>query len=235
MIELAVFDMAGTTVDDHGIVYIALQDAVSETGARVQAADLQEWMGADKVAAITALMRLGGQEPTGERVAGAFTRFREILAQRYADTPPVALPGVKAAIATLRARGIKVALTTGFDDDVAYPLLDSLGWTVGSGSASTVDAVVTTSEVAQGRPAPYMIHRAMEKTGVHDARAVLAAGDTAVDVQAGRNAGCISVGVLTGKLNREQLAAHPHDYILSSVAEVPELAQTQFKDGRGWH
>lgn len=227
MIELAVFDMAGTTVDDHGIVYIALQDAVQETGAPVSEADLQEWMGADKVTAITALMELGGQEPTQERVAAAFVRFREILAERYAATPPVALPGVAAAIATLRSRGIKVALTTGFDDDVAYPLLESLGWGVGEGAGNTVDAVVTTSDVAQGRPAPYMIHRAMERTGVHDVRKVLAAGDTVVDVQAGRNAGGISVGVLTGKLGRDALSAHSHDYILTGVVQVPELAETQ--------
>lgn len=227
MIELAVFDMAGTTVDDHGIVYIALQDAVQETGAPVAVADLQEWMGADKVTAITALMELGGQEPTQERVAAAFVRFREILAERYAATPPVALPGVAAAIATLRSRGIKVALTTGFDDDVAYPLLESLGWGVGEGAGNTVDAVVTTSDVAQGRPAPYMIHRAMERTGVHDVRKVLAAGDTVVDVQAGRNAGGISVGVLTGKLGRDALSVHSHDYILTGVVQVPELAETQ--------
>lgn len=227
MIELAVFDMAGTTVDDHGIVYIALQDAVQETGAPVAQADLQEWMGADKVTAITALMELGGQEPTQERVAAAFVRFREILAERYAATPPVALPGVAAAIATLRRRGIKVALSTGFDDDVAYPLLESLGWGVGEGEDNTVDAVVTTSDVAQGRPAPYMIHRAMEKTGVFNVRKVLAAGDTVVDVQAGRNAGGISVGVLTGKLGRGDLAAHSHDYILTGVVEVPELAETR--------
>ncbi|POH59432.1 phosphonatase-like hydrolase [Arthrobacter glacialis] len=227
MIELAVFDMAGTTVDDHGIVYVALQDAVEETGAPVATADLQEWMGADKVSAITALMALGGQEATQQRVAAAFVRFREILVERYTATPPVALPGVAAAIATLRERGIKVALTTGFDDDVAYPLLESLGWAVGADAGSTVDAVVTTSDVSAGRPAPYMIHRAMEKTGVINVRKVLAAGDTVVDVQAGRNAGGISVGVLTGKLSRDDLAAHSHDYILTGVVEVPELAETQ--------
>lgn len=226
MIELAVFDMAGTTVDDHGLVYVALQEAVEETGAPVAPADLQEWMGADKVSAITALMTRGGQEPTAERVSAAFGRFREILAQRYAATPPVALPGVADAIAVLRGRGIKVALTTGFDDDVAYPLLDSLGWRIGAGADTTVDAVVTTSDVTAGRPAPFMIHRAMEKTGVHNVRHVLAAGDTAVDVQAGHNAGGISVGVLTGKLSREQLAAHPHDYILASIRDVPGLAET---------
>ena len=60
MIEMVAFDMAGTTIDDHGAVYQALEDAVVETGAMVAPADLQQWMGTDKVEAITALMRLGG-------------------------------------------------------------------------------------------------------------------------------------------------------------------------------
>lgn len=227
MIDLAAFDMAGTTIDDHGQVYLALQDAVEELGAPVAAADLQRWMGTDKVAAITAMARLGGLEPTPEQVAGAFERFRAILAERYAAQPPVALPGVEDAIAVLRGRGIKVALTTGFDDDVAWPLLASLGWTVGPGPGHTVDAVVTTSEVAAGRPAPYMIHRAMEKTSVVDVQRVLAAGDTVVDIQAATNAGAISVGVLTGKLGRTELSGHRHHHILESVAQVPGLAETQ--------
>jgi phosphoglycolate phosphatase len=227
MIDLAVFDMAGTTIDDHGHVYAALQESVEETGATVAPADLQHWMGTDKVAAITALMERGGQVPTPETVAAAFDRFRAILAARYEADAPVALPGVEAAIADLRGRGIKVALTTGFDDDVAYPLLESLGWAVGSGEGTMVDAVVTTSDVAAGRPAPYMIHRAMERTGVLDVSRVLAAGDTVVDVQAATNAGAISVGVLTGKLGREVLAATPHSYILGGVADVPNLPETQ--------
>lgn len=227
MIELAALDMAGTTIDDYGMVYTALQQAVEETGAPVAPASLQLWMGADKVSAITALMELGGQEPAPDRVAAAFGRFRTILDDGYRAKPPVALPGVPEAIATLRARGIKVALTTGFDDGVARPLLDMLGWSVGSGAECTVDALVTTSDVAAGRPAPYMIHRAMERTGVVSVAAVLAAGDTAVDVQAGRNAGAVSVGVLTGKLTRELLAGLPCDHVVDGVADIPGLAETQ--------
>lgn len=220
-IELAAFDMAGTTIDDHGLVYEALQQAVEETGAPVAAADLQKWMGTDKVSAITALMKLGGQVADAQRVQDAFGRFREILVESYRANPPLALPGVEAAIAALRASGIKVALTTGFDDAVAYPLLESLGW--GVGVDATLDAVVTTSDVPAGRPAPYMIHRAMEKTGVFDVARVLAAGDTAVDVQAGRNAGVISVAVLTGKLTPDLLEGAPVDHIVESVANIPGL------------
>jgi phosphonatase-like hydrolase len=213
--------MAGTTIDDHGAVYVALTKSVEETGATVTPTDLQQWMGTDKVSAITALMALGGEEPSPDRVAAAFARFRRILAEFYREKPPVALPGVADALIELRERGVAIALTTGFSDDVAAPLLQSLGWEVGAGQL--LDAVVTTSDVAAGRPAPYLIHHAMELTGVRDVSRVLAAGDTIVDLKAATNAGAVSVGVLTGALTRSQLEEHPHDFILDSVADLPAL------------
>lgn len=226
MIEMVAFDMAGTTIDDRGAVYEALEAAVIETGATVAPADLQEWMGTDKVEAITALMVRGGVEPAAGLVAQAFDRFRAILAESYRNDPPVALPGVENTLRELRGRGVKVALTTGFSDDVALPLLEALGWSIGESDGHLLDAVVTTSDVTQGRPAPYLIHHAMEKLGVRDARRVLAAGDTIVDLVAARNAGVIAVGVLTGKLGRPELEPHPHDYILDSVVDVLTLPET---------
>ncbi len=219
--------MAGTTIDDHGSVYLALRRSVEETGATVAEADLQKWMGTDKLSAIWALMKLGGQAPTPERAGQAFERFRAILGELYTENPPVGLPGVEDALVELRARGTKIALTTGFSDEVALPLLESLGWTVGDGDAHVLDAVVTTSDVTFGRPAPYLIHHAMERTDITDVRTVLAAGDTIVDLLAARNAGVITVGVLTGALTREQLAEHPHDHILESVADIPSLPEAQ--------
>ncbi|GAA4393306.1 phosphonatase-like hydrolase [Tsukamurella soli] len=223
MITLVALDIAGTTVDDGGIVYEALRGSVEEAGAPVAPADLQTWMGADKVEAITHLLRLGGVEPTGELVATSFGRFREILAERYAAEPPVPVGGAVEAIAELRRRGVKVALTTGFTADVAVPLLGALGWTVGSSADDTVDALITTSDVAAGRPAPYMIFRAMEATGTRDVREVIAAGDTAVDVRAARAAGATAIGVLTGKADRATLEAEDHDYVVDAVAAIPAL------------
>lgn len=221
MLDLVALDMAGTTIDDHGLVYTALAASVRETGASITPLDLQTWMGTDKVAAIGALMRLGGVIPNPDSTASAFQRFRVILAESYHATPPTALPGVEKALEQLKSRGVSIALTTGFDDAIALPLLDRLGWRVGG----LLDAVVTTSDVTIGRPAPYLIHRAMERTGVVDVRRVLAAGDTRVDLAAARNAGVIAVGVLTGGLSRAELEALPHDHILDSVAGLPGLAE----------
>lgn len=219
MIKLAALDIAGTTINDGGAVYDALRAAVEERGATVAATDLQTWMGTDKITAITALLESGGVPPERQLVLDAFDRFRAILAESYADRPPTVLPGVDAAIARLRAAGVRVALTTGFSDDVTGPLLDSVGWQVGR----QLDAVITTDHVPAGRPAPYLIFRAMERTGVIDVRTVVAAGDTVVDVQAARNAGAVAVGVLTGQTPRAALEAAPHDHILDSVADLPGL------------
>ncbi|MFJ9847389.1 phosphonatase-like hydrolase [Kitasatospora sp. NPDC101155] len=226
MIELAALDMAGTTINEDGAVYRALRTAVERTGVPVAEADLQTWMGTDKREAIAALVRLGGGTPTPELVEDGYTAFREFLREAYRTTPPQAIPGVEEALAELRRRGIKVALTTGFSDDVAYPLLESLGWSTGEGG--NLDAVVTSDEVPRGRPAPHMIHRAMEKTGVIDTRRVLAAGDTVVDVEAGANAGAgVVIGVLTGELTRDDFEGHPHTHVLDSVADIPSLPEAR--------
>ncbi|MGW9825222.1 phosphonatase-like hydrolase [Brevibacterium pityocampae] len=251
-IALAAFDMAGTTVDEHGDVYRALRDCVEETGATVSDEDLQTWMGADKTEAIRALLAAGAgadaQQVDDAQVSACFDRFREFLAEFYRANPPVALPGIPAALAELRAEGIAVALTTGFSRDVAQSVLEALGWAVrphdgdaaGEGSADsagsapalldpafTVDALVCADEVAAGRPYPYMIHRAMERTGVADVRSVLVAGDTALDMAAGRASGAAHiVGVLTGKLTGEDFADTEATAVLGSVAEVPALLRS---------
>ncbi|WP_026422874.1 phosphonatase-like hydrolase [Actinokineospora inagensis] len=215
-IELVALDMAGTTVQEGGAVYRALADAVAAAaGAPVPAVEVQRWMGADKREAIAALLAGAPAE-----VEPVFDDFRARLAAAYLDNPPTALPGVESALAELRGRGVKVALTTGFSRDVADGILDVLGWRVGA----NLDAVVTADEVAAGRPAPYMIFRAMEATGVHSAAAVLTAGDTVLDLRAGANAGAgYVVGVLTGSQDAATLGQERHTHLLTGVAEIPLL------------
>lgn len=211
-VDLVVLDIAGTTVEEHGLVYRALADTVVAAGG--SARNVAEWMGADKYEAISSM--LGKSEVDAE-----FQDFHERLAKYYAETPPAPIPGVPEALARLRSNGVKVALTTGFDRPVVDGLLDVLGWREG-----VLDAVVCVDDVRAGRPAPYMIHRAMELTGVRDVRRVLTAGDTTRDLQAGTNAGAgFVVGVLSGSQTAEELGAVRHTHLLESVAGVPGLVE----------
>jgi phosphonoacetaldehyde hydrolase len=101
-------------------------------------------------------------------------------------------------------------------------------------------------DVQSGRPAPWMIFRLMELTGVYPAVAVIKIGDTVPDVEEGRNAGAWSIGITeTGseiglpleewqaipKLERtcraaaagEKLLRAGAHVVIGSVAELPML------------
>ncbi|MFI9273371.1 phosphonatase-like hydrolase [Kitasatospora sp. NPDC052896] len=219
--DLVVLDMAGTTIDEGLAVYRVLEETVTAHGGTPSAADIARWHGSAKHEALRALLTPPGGTPlTDEALAPVVADFRARLTAAYAAQPPRALPGVPEALAELRAAGIKVALNTGFDRDVVDSLLSALGW---QGDA-VADAVVCGSDVPAGRPAPFMIFAAMERTGVKDVRRVLVAGDTPRDLEAGTNSGAaFVVGVLSGASDAAELGAHRHTHLLPSVAALPAL------------
>ena len=223
MLELVALDVAGTTIDEREVVYAVLRECVEARGAVITDEQFSQWMGTEKRAAITALLALGGVEANEALIDEAYAWFLAELKRRYAENPPVVFPGVAEAIAELRSRGIKVALTTGFGTEIAEPLLAGVGWSV----PESLDAVVCASEAAAGRPAPYLIHRAMELTGATSVHRVLAAGDTIADLLAAQNAGVVGVGVLTGATGLDVLSQMPHQHIVDSVADLPALPECQ--------
>jgi phosphonatase-like hydrolase len=220
MIQLAVFDVAGTTIEEGGTVYRVLAETVRAAGGDPSADEIETWMGASKREAIQALLTASGADASESVVDAAFRDFRLRLQKAYGEKPPAPFAGVTEVIARLRAAGIKVALTTGFDRETTSSLLASIGWTVGP----ILDAIVCIDDVASGRPAPYMIFHAMEATGVTDVRQVLTAGDTVRDVEAGRNAGAaLVIAVETGEVKASTLAAAGPTHVLSGVVDIPAL------------
>ena len=219
--ELVVLDMAGTTIDEGLQVYRVLGETTIAHGGSPSEADIARWHGSAKHEALRALLTPdGGPPPSEEVLAGVVDDFRARLKAAYAERPPQPLPGVPEALADLRAAGIRIALTTGFDREIVDSLLSALGWE----GDSVADAVVCGSDVPSGRPAPFMIFRAMEELGVHDVAGVLVAGDTPRDLQAGTNSGAaFVVGVLSGASDKDELAAYEHTHLLASVADIPTL------------
>ena len=218
---LAALDMAGTTVDEGGMVYAAVEAAVAEAvGGPVPPELMSEWKGTSKHEAIAGLLQALGSDYSRARVLAVYEVFADRLEEAYGTTPPAPIAGVPELLETLRRAGVKVALQTGYSAPVANSIMTGLGWMVGE----TVDALVTSDTVAASRPAPYLIFHAMEATGVRDVHRVLTAGDTPNDLGAGMNAGAgFVVGVTTGSFTRSQLEAEPHTHILDSVAELPAL------------
>lgn len=218
MIELAVFDMAGTTIDDRDEVYRVLREATEREGANYTDEVFQKWMGTEKKWAIENLLRLGGVDVDDDLHEKTWEWFREELRRTYTDNPPKPLPGIEEALTTLREQGIKVALTTGFAREIADLIFASMVWEQGE----TFDASACGDEVEAGRPAPDMIERVMKELGAEDTAAVVSVGDTSADVQSALRAGVTSIGVLTGHLSRKDFAAEGAHLVLDSAAELPD-------------
>ena len=208
--------MAGTTVKDSGEVARAFAAALADHGVETSAAQINAVRGASKREAIATLVFPKYGTDAG-RVEAVYASFKQHLQRVFTrEAEPVA--GAVETFAWLREHNIKLALNTGFDRDITDLLITALGW------QNTADAVICGDDVPQGRPAPYMIFRAMEATGTMDVRQVLNVGDTVSDLQAARNAGvAVSVGVLSGAHGREQLARETPACLLGSIAELPGL------------
>ncbi len=216
-LELVVFDLAGTTVEDHGEVPDAFIAALAEHGIEVTHEQVKNVRGSSKRQALLHFIPAGPEQARlSEEV---YASFRAHLTQRYGSEGVRAMPGAALAFRSLRARGVRVALNTGFDRGVTGLLLGVLGWADG-----VVDALVCGDDVTQGRPAPYLIFRAMEATGTSSVHRVANVGDTTLDLQAGYHAGVRwNIGVLSGAHDRQSLEGMPHTHLLPSVAEVTRL------------
>lgn len=213
-VELVIFDLAGTTVEDRGEVPDAFAAALSSQGISVSPEQLRNVRGASKRQAILHFIPPGPEQAA--RAESVYASFREHLARRYQSDGVRPVAGADTTFMSLRERGVRIAVNTGFDREMTAMLLDALGW-----GGEFFDAVVCGDDVPQGRPAPYLIFRAMESAGAGNVHKVANVGDTALDLLAGHNAGVKwNIGVLSGAHERAQMEAAPHTHLLASVAEL---------------
>ncbi|OCB74796.1 phosphonatase-like hydrolase [Flavobacterium crassostreae] len=221
-IELVVFDMAGTTVNEDNVVYKTVQKGIHEAGFNVSLETvLQYGAGKEKHQAITdVLKQIAPLEDVTEIANTIFNNFKISLQKAYKDLQISSFAGTEDLFRDLRSNNIKVVLNTGYNTATAKELLDKLGWSVGK----TIDALVTADDVQNGRPEADMIFKAMQIVGVTDAQKVLKVGDSAIDIEEGKNANCgITVGVLTGAQTRLQIQEAKPTYIFETLNELRAL------------
>jgi phosphonatase-like hydrolase len=216
---LVVTDLMGTTLRDDGAVLPAYRAAFAECAIPFTEEALVAKRGAHKLSLFTefAARRYAADE-AGRRAAAALDVFERQLRHFLASGGGTPIDGAEEAVTRLRAAGIKVALTSGFDRGLIADIVKHCGW------GELFDAVVYPDEVPAGRPAPYLIFQAMQKTRIEPVARVATIGDTALDLEAGSNAGAgWVVGVLSGAHDAETLGRTPHTHLLPSIAALPAL------------
>lgn len=224
-IKLAIFDVAGTTAQDGGLVVEAFQGAMVSMGESLGTPEMAEMtdyvnatMGQRKIEVFLHLCK-----GDSERANRAHDRFIEGYIELVKSGKLKEFEGVTELFDRLRENGIAVGITTGFPRDILEHVIDGLKW------APHIDFSVAASEVAQGRPAPDMIFRTIDlynkKFNTHiNADDIAVIGDTESDMQAGVTAGArIIAGVSTGAHLPNQLFHAGATHVLESSVDLPTI------------
>lgn len=214
-IGLVVLDMAGTTVADVGLTEIAYTSALRAVDIESGSPAMREMLGYIRQTmgepVISVLRRLfEGDEARAQAGMKSFdSRYAE-----FADAGQiVAMPGAVYAMQTLRASGIRVALSSGLPACAHESLMDTLGWHKAADAAIRVDEPDANPVVA-----------AAEAVGIDDPALIATVGDTAFDMDRGRRAGASLVaGVLTGAHTAERLNAAGATHLLPAAMSLPEF------------
>lgn len=218
-IQVAVIDMAGTTVADDGLVVQSFEIAATaaglpETGQEREQARryVLDTMGQSKIVVFRALF---GTEELAQRANAAFETAYSDLIDNGAAAP---IDGAADAVTRLRSAGVKVALTTGFSATTQDKLLAALGW------QSLADLVLAPGDGVRGRPYPDLILTALMRLTADGVANVASLGDTSNDVDSARRAGCaIAAGTLTGAHDERQLRAAGATHVVNDVTEFADL------------
>ena len=216
---MVAFDVAGTTLNDDGIVITAFKNAFEKTQPELWPTQGDAWtqyaidtMGQSKIHVFTELLG------DAEKAYQANVAFEESYITEIAETGATPIAGAEELFKSLKSRGIAVVLTTGFSRSTLDVLLETLNW------IDLIDISVTPSEVERGRPHPDMLNFAAHELMITNPANTMVVGDTAADMQAGIAYGASQViGVLSGAHSQQTLHEAGATSVVNSVADLLSL------------
>lgn len=127
------------------------------------------------------------------------------------------IPGAEEALIMLRKKGFRVGIITRNCEEAVrkvFPDIDEY-----------CDVFISRDSVGKVKPHPDHLNATLEALKVSGEEAVMV-GDHLIDILAGKRAGMKTVGVLTGRIKREEFEEAGADYILKDVTEAWELVKT---------
>lgn len=238
-IKLVVFDLSGTTVSDENAVAKCLFTAAQEFGLSATLSDFEKTIGTNKIHLYEFMIARDRGVPVEiehlesyrfpeyhEKALEIFDHYSVLMVDFYKKNIK-AMDGAEETFEWCRQHQIKIATDTGFHRDVNTAIMEGLQWR----ERGLIDLALDVEDTdGIGRPAPYLIHKAMYELDIQSVHHVLKIGDTPADLLSGFNAGCIgNVGVLSGANTIDTLIKYPHTHIIDSVKQLPDLIMTEFK------
>lgn len=135
--------------------------------------------------------------------------------KRFQERNPqlaVLFEGALETINSLRSVGIKTGVVTARTRDSSLKMLKRLG------ISDVMDVIVSHEDVANQKPHPEPVLKALSALNVPPENAVMV-GDTKPDIVAGKAAGLLTVGVTYG-FEGQKIKEHGADWVVEDIARV---------------
>jgi phosphoglycolate phosphatase len=208
-IQLIIFDLDGTLVDAYQAVALSINTALKKMNlSPIDDETIKRSVGWGERHLARSLVAEEHVETLLETYRGHHENF---LRQGT-----FFLPGVKAVLDDLLARGVKLAIATNRSQRFTAVILDHLG------IAGHFDYVVCGDQIERPKPAPDILENVLRYFSLEPKEA-LYVGDMTIDAQAGRKAGVRTVVVLTGSSTQEEVAACSPDAVIPCLGDLMGL------------
>ncbi len=225
-ITLMVCDMAGTVINEGGLVYKTLYETLKNNNIPVKKSDINDWHGQQKQQVISDMIdKYLPHEMYKDDVKNyCYDEFHVCLSDAYFGAHSnISLidPELPNFFFFLQFNGVKIALNTGYERNFQRKIINHFNMN------DYVDDFISSGDVRMGRPYPYMIHRIMERNNIISVKHVAKVGDTRNDILEGKNAGCgITIAVQTGAgSTRDFLEA---DMIVDKITNIDMVVDDGF-------
>jgi phosphoglycolate phosphatase len=188
-LQAVVFDLDGTLIDSAAELRQALNGALGGLGRRTLTVPEVVGMIGDGIVKLTERALAATGAPMTD---AALDRAVAAVKEAYAELPPSSLyAGARETLASLRERGIALALCTNKPIDATERLLDQLE------IAALFQAVAGGDSYPTKKPDPMPVRGLLARLGVAPAAGAMV-GDSSNDIRAGQAAGLTTVAVSYG-------------------------------------
>ena len=204
------FDLDGTVINTNELIFQSFEYALDTVLHTTLSRDiLRTTFGKP----LQQIMQEMGREHSQE-LRQAFAHYSKLH-----ENEIYLFPGVEDALKQLKAMNIRTAVVTSrlyhsaMRDLNQFQLLPYF------------DVFITPEATQKHKPHPEPAQKALERLNLKP-RQVIMVGDSGLDLQCGKQAGCKTAAVRYSLFPQDELLQHQPDYVIDSLLELVKLAQT---------
>ena len=212
--KLIVFDLDGTLLDTLADLHASVNFALEKHALPLRGIDeVRTFVGNG----MGLLISRSVPENTPEAVVGAVLETFKGHYSLHSTDSTAPYEGIAELLAQLKSAGCRLGVVSNKADSAAKPIIAHY-------FPGLFDCVVGEREGVRKKPAPDSVLEIMRSLDCGEADTVYI-GDSEVDIQTAKNAGCDCISVCWGFKSREFLEANGAERIAASAAELGRLLE----------